>query len=195
MKNNIKDVLIISVIISTIVIYIVHNHKDTISMTTPSGNNFVLFSDDNNTNKTELLDNITNNMFKLRDYMVLNIDKYPKYTEYINQLSRNLGTKTHIQETDPASSYTSYTVNKGEEISFCIKNKQTKQLYDLNLMMYVAIHEMAHVACPELGHGELFKFIFKKLTEVAIEIGIYTKIPFYSNPHEYCGMNITSSII
>ena len=61
--------------------------------------------------------------------------------------------------------------------------------------MYVAIHEMAHIACPEIGHGELFKKIFRKLAEEAINIGIYKKVNFSEVPTEYCGMILSSSII
>ena len=59
--------------------------------------------------------------------------------------------------------------------------------------MYVAIHEMAHIACPDIGHGPLFKKIFKLLTEEAININ---KLEDYSDkPVEYCGMILSSNII
>ena len=61
--------------------------------------------------------------------------------------------------------------------------------------MYVAIHEMAHIACPEIGHGELFKQIFNFLTLTSMDLNIYQKIVFVSNPREYCGMELTSSIL
>jgi predicted metal-dependent hydrolase len=61
--------------------------------------------------------------------------------------------------------------------------------------MYVAIHEMAHVACPEIGHGKLFMKIFKKLAEEAVKINIYRKVNYSDNPVEYCGMILSSSII
>ena len=61
--------------------------------------------------------------------------------------------------------------------------------------MYVAIHEMSHIACPEIGHGNLFKKIFKKLVEEAIILGIYRKIDYSSQPAEYCGMILSSSIV
>ena len=61
--------------------------------------------------------------------------------------------------------------------------------------MYVALHEMAHVACPEVGHGDLFKKIFKFLTEQAIQIKIYNLDNYDNNPVEYCGMILSSNII
>jgi hypothetical protein len=61
--------------------------------------------------------------------------------------------------------------------------------------MYVAIHEMSHMACPEIGHGELFKKIFNFLTKVGMELNIYYREDFVSNPKEYCGMILSSSIV
>ena len=61
--------------------------------------------------------------------------------------------------------------------------------------MYVALHEMAHIACPEIGHGELFKKIFKFLTEIAIELKLYKLDDYENNPVEYCGMMLSSNIM
>ena len=60
--------------------------------------------------------------------------------------------------------------------------------------MYVAIHELSHIACPEIGHGALFKKIFKKFIDVSIELNIYNKVDYNQYPVEYCGMNLNSSI-
>lgn len=99
-------------------------------------------------------------------------------------------------ESSENSIYTSYSVNKGEEIIFCLRSKETKhKLHDINLVMYVVLHEMAHVACPEYGHGVLFKKIFAFLALRAIDLGIYKKIDFSKDTREYCGMNINDSII
>lgn len=61
--------------------------------------------------------------------------------------------------------------------------------------MYVALHEMAHIACPSYGHGEEFKKIFAFLTEQAMKNGIYTHIPFDKQPTEYCGLTISETIV
>jgi hypothetical protein len=54
---------------------------------------------------------------------------------------------------------------------------------------------MAHMACPEIGHGELFKKVFKFLTLRAIEMGLYEKEDYSATPVEYCGMILSSSIV
>lgn len=143
-----------------------------------------------------LLSKLVERMKYLRDYLSENIAKYPDFKEYIELLSFNFSDyRTHIYEGAGENNYTSYSVNKGEELVFCLHSKKTNKLHDINLLMYVALHEMAHIACPEIGHTILFKKIFNFLTKRAIELNLYQKINFSSNPKEYCGMKLNSSII
>ena len=143
-----------------------------------------------------LLSRVRENIMKLVKYLNEHQnDKFSEYKPYIEQLSRKINT-TVFSETNGSSKYTSYSVNKGDQIVFCLRSKEHKnKLHDLNLIMYVALHEIAHVATPELGHTPLFKKIFAFFTEVAISIGIYKYIPFTSDPMEYCGLTINESII
>ena len=143
-----------------------------------------------------LLSKLIEKMKFLRDYLAENIDKYDEYKEYINLLSNNFTDfRTQIYEGSGEDNLTSYSVNKGEEVVFCLHSKKDRKLHDINLIMYVAIHEMAHIACPEIGHTLLFKKIFNFLTIRAMELNIYEKIDFESYPQEYCGMKLTSSIV
>jgi hypothetical protein len=142
-----------------------------------------------------LLATIKKNMFKLVDYLNDNKDKYKNFIPYIEQLNNNIH-NVLLMESSENSIYTSYSVNKGEEIVFCLRSRSNKnKLHDINLIMYVVLHEMSHVACPEYGHGDLFKKIFAFIATQAIQIGLYTKIDFYTQPTEYCGMMVTDSII
>jgi len=172
------------------------NRNNVIYIETYTGTKYLVANDTMKQDTANLLDSIVKNMFKLKKYLYEKIKDYPDYALYINQLNNNLNEdKTIIYETDPNSDLTSYSVNKGEEVAFCLKSKKTGQLHDINLMTYVAIHEMAHIGCPETGHGELFKKIFKFLTETAIELKLYKKIDYNMAPVEYCGMTLSSSIV
>jgi len=143
----------------------------------------------------DLLATIKINIMKLVDYVYENKDsKYSKHKAYIEQLKTRIS-DTIINESSEDSEYTSYSVDKGAQIVFCLRSKYNNALHDINLLMYVAIHEMAHVATPEYGHTPLFKQVFAFLTNVAIELGIYTKINFHEDPMEYCGLTISESII
>lgn len=79
----------------------------------------------------------------------------------------------------------SYTINK-QKVYLCLRDDKEKY-YPMNMLMYVAIHELAHVLCDEIGHTPKFHSIFSDLLLRATEIGIYDPdIPVIQN---YCGYN------
>lgn len=143
---------------------------------------------------SNMLARIKENIMTLKNYLVENKSKYEEMIPYITQLSEKIKGVV-ISESAENSNYTSYSVNKGEEIVFCLRSKEDGRMHDINLVMYVALHEIAHVACPEYGHTDLFKKIFAFFVKIAIEINIYRKIEFNEDPMEYCGLTITESII
>ncbi len=137
---------------------------------------------------------IKQKMFKLINYLKDNQDKFPENMSYIKDLVRR--TKyIVIMETGADEKYTSYTVNKGEKIVFCLRDKILSNIHDINTLMYVVIHEMGHVGCPEFGHTELFKKIFTFLLKQSVEIGIYQPVDYRSSPQDYCGMTINEYLL
>jgi predicted metal-dependent hydrolase len=190
------NTILFSLIIIFIYIFLFLNRNNVIYIETNTGTKYLVANDNLKHPAANLLGNIVENMFKLKNYLYKHISEHTEFTLYINQLNDNLKeNRTVIYETDPNSDLTSYSVNKGEELAFCLKSKKTGELHDINLLMYVALHEMAHIACPETGHGDLFKKIFRFLTSKAIELNIYNKVDYNSQPTEYCGMILSSSIL
>jgi len=188
--------VLIAMLIIFIYIFLFLNRHNVIYVESNSGMKFLLHKDNMMKDKTELFSLMVENMLKLKNHLVKNKENFPQYKKYLIQLEEYFDeNRTTIYETDPSSNLTSYSINKGEELSFCLKSKKTGKLHDINLLMYVAIHEMAHVACPEIGHGNLFKKIFRFFCEEAINIGLYKKDNYDTNPVEYCGMILSSSII
>jgi len=144
-----------------------------------------------------MLAKIKQNIFYISNYLFEHIKNYPEYKQYISQLHSRIQ-NCIIMESSENSIYTSYSVNKGEQIVFCIRSRDKdhkRQLHSLNLMMYVALHEMSHVACPENGHTELFRKIFEFIATTGVELGKYKRIPFAEQPVECCGLIIKASII
>jgi len=93
-----------------------------------------------------------------------------------------------------SSEYTSYSVNKGEQIVFCIRQKdKNNTLIDLNLLAFVAIHELGHLASATIGHNDEFWENFRWLLAESIQIGIYIEQDYKAKPVEYCGTKVTSS--
>lgn len=100
----------------------------------------------------------------------------------------------NLSESDGNSKYTSYAVNKGEKIVFCLRSRNSKEkLVDPNLLMFVALHELAHVMTKSIGHTDEFWNNFKFLLKHAIENNLYDKHNFKDKPEKYCGTTITDS--
>ena len=78
----------------------------------------------------------------------------------------------------------SYTINK-KYVHLCLKDEKG-DYYHKNMLKYVAIHELAHVKCKEIGHTPEFHRIFEQLLRKAIDAGVYDdKIPTIKNYCEY----------
>lgn len=82
----------------------------------------------------------------------------------------------------------SYTENK-EMITLCVVNPDTGDFYDINTLMYVAIHELAHTVTKADGdesHGDEFKGNFARMLKEANAKGVYDATK--PIPHTYCGV-------
>jgi hypothetical protein len=120
-------------------------------------------------------------------------NKYPN-KENIKRLLQGYNPKK-IYETLPTSEYTAYSENKGEKLAFCLDTEKNSngKLIDINTLMYVALHELSHVASKSIGHTEEFWDNFKFLITESKEIGIYKPIDYKNNNTKYCGMTITDN--
>jgi hypothetical protein len=80
-----------------------------------------------------------------------------------------------------------YTENK-EVITLCLVDPETKYRYDINTIMYVAIHEVSHTITEEgkEEHGPEFKQNFARLLKDATLKGIYN--PRLPIPPSYCNV-------
>ena len=59
-----------------------------------------------------------------------------------------------ISENHSTSNNTTYSINKGEKIVFCLRHKHAhlkNDLVDINTIMFVAIHELAHLMSHSIG--------------------------------------------
>ena len=133
-----------------------------------------------------LLDKIDMNIQKI-------IDKsQEKNRENVHLLKENYNSNT-LQEAPKNSPHVSYSVNKGEKIAICLRNKTDNKITDLNTIMFVTIHELGHIMCESKGHTPEFWSCMKFILEVAEELGLYKPINYKESPKKYCGMEINSS--
>ena len=118
-----------------------------------------------------------------------------KYQEHpiTKRLTENFNPKK-MQETLPTSMHTAYSENKGEKLAFCLnKFKNGTQLIDENTLMFVALHELSHIATEEIGHTPQYWRNFKFLLQKADEFGLYQPVDYKNSPKQSCGMKITDN--
>lgn len=192
-----KQSILISITIILIFIFVFINSSTTLTPVKLSDGNIVMVRERFDKNHSAiLLNNLIINMYNLREILINNKNNYPEYKEYIEMLERNFNKRrTKIYENKLNSDHTSYSVNKGEEFVFCLRCKKTKQLHNLNLLLYVAVHEMAHAGCPEIGHTPLYNKIFKFFLNIAKEHQIYTYENYARTPVNYCGLQLYTNIL
>jgi hypothetical protein len=113
----------------------------------------------------------------------------------VNRLFDNYN-PDNISEGTDKTNYTSYSINKGEKIVFCLRSRDGKDtLVDINTLMYVAVHELGHLMTEEIGHPTSFWKNFKILLNEAVQLGIYKHVDYSTAPVKYCGIHIKSSVI
>ena len=86
-----------------------------------------------------------------------------------------------------------YTIDK-KTIYICLRDLETGEIFDVNTLMYVTLHELSHIATREKEydasgnvdeHGPLFRKNFSALLQRAVKRGVYN--PNQPLPRSYCG--------
>ena len=112
----------------------------------------------------------------------------------IERLVKNFNPDAISENAGDTAQFTSYSVNKGEKLVFCIRDKKKGEpIVKENIMTFVIIHECAHLLNESVGHDVSFWSAMKLLLKIAIDNGIYKNIDFNSSPQEYCGINISDN--
>jgi hypothetical protein len=134
------------------------------------------------------------------EILIMHLNKKYPNTDFVKNLVKNYNSAV-ISEAAIDEKYTTFTIDK-REMHICLRKRDSKKdLYNIDLLMYVVIHELAHICNydkygnPIQGHGNEFRRIFKILVTEAINIGVYNYIDFTSMPQEYCGIVINTSIV
>jgi hypothetical protein len=121
--------------------------------------------------------------------------KYPDKPQ-VKLMIKNFRSDPHrFLESTPDSQHTSYSVNKGESIHLCLRQRDgpDESLVDENVMTFVALHELAHVCTESVGHGPDFWNNFGWLLKEAEANNLYTYTDFSAHPVSYCGVYITDA--
>ena len=98
-----------------------------------------------------------------------------------------------IKETYENEDSIAFVINKGDEMSICLTNKETGNLEDINTTMFVVLHEIGHLMSVNWGHDDEFWTNFKLILRKSQEIDIYNYVNYNDTPEEYCGISIYSN--
>ena len=136
------------------------------------------------------------NIISLINYLNNNIKNFPKYKNNVKNNISKIKNIVIMETSADKNNYetTSYTINK-KTVVFCIRSKIMDTIHDINTLMYVLIHELAHILNPIVGHGTEFYEIFKFLLQQSVIINIYTPINYTKFPVNYCGMKIEEYLL
>ena len=139
-----------------------------------------------------LLSQLDKTGLALTDYV---FKKYGSDKTDAGMLARNLKARyrgrERLVETDPDNrdGDTSYTVDKGWLLAMCVrtsKSKDSDSFHNLNVLKFVLIHEMAHIAANVQDHPVRFWEVFKWLLGNARDAGLYDYHNFHKDPIRYC---------
>lgn len=113
------------------------------------------------------------------------------------RLVANFDAQPHrFAESTPDAAHTSYSVNKGEKVFMCLRQRGGEVddvLVEDNVLAFVALHELAHIGTSEVGHTRAFWDNFAWLLERAEAAHVYTYTDFAAHPVPYCGIAITDA--
>ena len=190
---NLKDTNLLKIIVSIVIVLLVIGYlkfgESALTFTKASDEKFHLVRDlPDKEEAAEMLAEIKRRLQLLINYCITN---YPSNPDV--QLMKQRFKTQNIQETDLSDSGTSYTIDKGKELHLCLRNKEDSKLHQINILMFVSIHELAHIKSTSYGHNSEFGKNFVFLLKQATKIGIYKPIDYSKNPVNFCGMDVTDS--
>ena len=185
--NNISITIFILTIIFIYLIYQYHYYSNIETIVSKIDNrNYDVQIKNDAAEAADLIAKVREKLILLVNHMFKSFPSNPK----VMRLKKNFNPDV-LKEGIDNPSYTSYTVNKGEEIILCLRTDG--KLVDINVLTFVCIHELSHIGNETIGHDDAFWEFFKELLIEAINIGVYIKYDYKTAPVKYCGMMITDS--
>ena len=203
--QNLVNLIVTLVLIFILYIYLENKSYDvTYVKSTIDGNEYLVRNMDDKQDAANLLAKIRQKLTSLTQYLV-NLDD-TKLSEYLNnpenveQMRENINRlnerfkPNNLSESTPHEKYTSYSVNKGEKIVFCLRSRdKLEKLVQENIIVFVALHELAHVMTKSVGHTDEFWENFQFILKIAVKNKLYTNTNYNDSPVEYCGTQITDT--
>jgi predicted metal-dependent hydrolase len=189
---NAVEASIIAIFLALLMLYVRQEYNEvTYVKSAIDGRTYLVRNIKDKQDAADLLALLNKDLLKL----IAHMEKTRPTDEGVKRLKKNYDPEA-LSEGSNNSNYTSYSVNKGEQIVMCLRSRDgSDRLIKRNTLLYVAVHELAHLMTEEVGHTDQFWGNFRSLLEESITIGIYRKVDYSKKPERYCGIKLTSSIL
>lgn len=151
--------------------------KGRVAVRAQSGKEYYVLDSPQKQYVADMLDKVSHKIEKLVELLPSDNAIHTKFSGTLEESAPMMGQK-----------FMGYTVNKGQRIALCVEPKT-----DENTLMFIAIHELAHVMTDEYDHNEQFWNNMKTLLKIAEENGLYTYYDYSKEPVEFCGKRIEST--
>ena len=169
--------------------YLIFNDRNLVYLKSKTDEEFHLVQNLPNKNKAaDIMATIKDRIELLINYLKKNHQKDPRVQRLFGRYDEE-----NIQETNLNDSGTSYSIDKGEQVNLCLRDKKTQNLHQINILMFVTLHELAHIMSKSYGHNDEHHKNFKFLLINAIKIGIYNNVNYSKNKTDFCGMVVDNS--
>lgn len=90
-----------------------------------------------------------------------------------------------FSELNPDSKYTAYSLNKGERIKLCLRDKHMNLIDDMNTSIYIMCHELSHLMTEQEQHPPIFWDNMVYILKQAEKCGIYKPVDYQTYPVQY----------
>lgn len=187
---NFVNIIIPLILLFILLIYIKKQRTEVAWVTSRvDGQQYVVQNKPDKQIAADRLAQIKQNLVKLVSYCNQN---HPK-DERVQRMNLKFDPNAIAEGTEDAR-YTTYTLNKGEKMVFCLRTRDYQDhIHDLNLLTFVAVHELGHIMTISEGHTEEFNKNFQFLIQQAVKCGVYSPEDYRINPRKYCGIEVTDT--
>ena len=176
-------ILLTVILIFTCVNYYIKNKDITYVRSSIDGRKYRVADTVDKQEAADLLADVNNKIIKFINYLKNDTD--PKIKRVYNRYNADT-----FGENLDHKSYQAYSLNKGDKIVICIRDKDGNLIKDKNTMIFVMIHELAHIMTKENGHPPIFWENMGILLKKAENAGIYNVVDYAKSPVNFCGILI-----
>lgn len=185
------DVFVLAVLVAILLTYLRHHYGEVEYVRSRvDGRKYLVRKLPDKRKAADTLARINIELTRLVEHLT---EKYGADDPRIRRLRVNYN-PDNVSEGGLEHGYTSYSVNKGEKIVLCIR-QDDNAFVPPNVLLYVSIHELAHLATKSIGHESPFWANFRWMLKEAIAIGVYERVDYAEEPQRYCGIRISSSVV